>query len=212
MSTNRVNHPIFARFYARISGAMERGGMTEHRRSLLSGLSGEVIEVGAGNGLNFAHYPPAVTRVLAVEPEPHLREVAAGAARHAPVPVRVVDGLAEALPAADGSFDAAVVSVVLCSVPDQAEALGEIHRVLGPGGQLRFLEHVGADSPGVRRVQRLIDGTVGPRVFGGCHCGRDTTEVIESSGFRIDRIERFLFPEARTPHSFHVLGTAVRDG
>ncbi|WP_246361252.1 class I SAM-dependent methyltransferase [Haloechinothrix aidingensis] len=186
--------------------------MTEHRRSLLTGLSGEIVEVGAGNGLNFAHYPPSVTRVLAVEPEPHLREAATGAARLAAVPVRVVDGLAEELPAADGSFDAAVVSVVLCSVPDQVAALGEIHRVLGTGAQLRFLEHVGADTPGMRRVQRLIDGTVGPRVFGGCHCGRDTEGVIESAGFRIDRIERFLFPGARTPHSFHILGTAVRDG
>ena len=132
--TTRKRHPIWARFYARISPTMDAQGAVEHRRTLLAGLAGRVLEVGAGNGLNFAHYPPAVTEVLAVEPEPYLRGLAEVAARQAPVSVRVVDSSADALPAADASMDAAVASLVLCSVPDQARALAELHRVLRPEG------------------------------------------------------------------------------
>jgi ubiquinone/menaquinone biosynthesis C-methylase UbiE len=201
-------HPIFARFYIRMSRAAEAAGMAAHRRALLAGLSGDVIEVGAGNGLTFARYPATVGRVLAVEPEPRLREAALDAARHALVPVEVVDGLAERLPAETGRFDAAVVCLVLCSVPDQHAALAEIARVLKPGGELRFLEHVRADSSGMRRVQRALDATIGPRLLGGCHGGRDTVAALERAGFTIDRLDRFLFPEARTPYACHVLGAA----
>src|SRR5918998_6700916 len=97
-----VSHPIFARVYERLSVSMDEAGVAEHRRDLVAGLSGRVIEVGAGNGLQFAHYPPAVTEVVAVEPEPRLRASAVRAAAQAPVPVRVVDALAEDLPGADG--------------------------------------------------------------------------------------------------------------
>lgn len=203
-----IKHPIFARFYLRLSRAMERRGMRDNRRALLAPLSGRVLEVGAGNGLNFRHYPPAVTRVLAVEPETRLREAARRAATSAPVPVEVVGGLAERLPAADGEFDAVVACLVLCSVRDQAAALREIRRVLAPGGRLRFLEHVRADTPGIRRAQRVIDATVGPLLLGGCHCDRDTVAAIERAGLRVGRIDRFLFPGLRTPWSFHVMGTA----
>ncbi|WP_158853916.1 class I SAM-dependent methyltransferase [Saccharothrix deserti] len=205
-----VRHPVFARLYPMMSQAMERGGMAEHRQALLTDLAGEVIEVGPGDGLNFAHYPPTVTHVLAVEPEPRLRQHAHTSAERATVPVEVVDGLAERLPAGDGTADAVVVSLVLCSVRDQEAALREIHRVLKPGGQLRFLEHVRADTPGLARVQRVLDATLWPRLAGGCHTGRDTVAAIERSGFAIERLDRFLFPDARTPSSFHVLGTAVR--
>lgn len=204
------HHPIFARLYPTMGKAMERGGMDQRRQALLTDLTGEVIEVGAGDGLNFPHYPPTVTHVLAVEPEPHLRRLARDAAHQAPVPIEVVDGLAERLPCADGSADAVVVSLVLCSVGDQATALREIHRVLKPGGRLRFLEHVRADTPGLVRVQRVLDATLWPRLAGGCHTGRDTAEAIERSGFTINRLDRYLFPDARTPISFHILGTATR--
>lgn len=205
-----VHHPVFARLYPVVGKAMERGGMDQRRQELLSVLSGEVVEVGAGDGLNFPHYPPAVTHVLAVEPEPHLRSLAREAASHAPVPVEVVDGLAERLPCTDGSADAVVVSLVLCSVADQTAALREIRRVLKPGGRLRFLEHVRADTPGLVRVQRVLDATLWPRVAGGCHTGRDTAAAIERAGFTIQSLDGYLFPEARTPVSFHILGTAIR--
>jgi ubiquinone/menaquinone biosynthesis C-methylase UbiE len=205
-----VHHPVFALLYPAMGKAMERGGMDQRRRALLTGLSGEVVEVGAGDGLNFPHYPPTVTCVLAVEPEPRLRQLSGEAAKQAPVPVEVVDGLAESLPFADASADAVVVSLVLCSVADQAAALQEIRRVLKPGGQLRFLEHVRADTPGLVRVQRVLDATLWPRIAGGCHTGRDTATAIERAGFTIQSLERYLFPEARTPVSFHILGTATR--
>ena len=117
--SGRIRHPVFARIYARYAGpALERAGVGVHRDRLLAGLGGDVIEVGAGNGLNFPHYPPTVKRVVAVEPEPDLRALAEQAARSAPVPVEVVEGRAEALPFPDASFDVAVACLMLCSVPD----------------------------------------------------------------------------------------------
>ncbi|WP_436888374.1 class I SAM-dependent methyltransferase [Nocardiopsis dassonvillei] len=207
---NRVHHPLFARFYMRAAGAMEGGGMAERRAALLGGLSGKVLEIGAGDGRNFGHYPAAVRRVVAVEPEPHLRAAARRAAKRAPVPVEVVDGTAERLPFAEASFDAAVATLVLCSVADQRTVLREVHRVLRPQGRCYFLEHVRADTPGMRRAQRWVDATVGPRLLGGCRCGRDTVARVEEAGFALARLDRFLMPALRTPQSFHVSGEAVR--
>ncbi|MEU5784860.1 class I SAM-dependent methyltransferase [Micromonospora lupini] len=206
-----VSHPVFARVYERLSVAMDRAGTAAFRRDLAAGLTGRVIEVGAGNGRMFAHYPPTVTEVVAVEPERRLRAAAIRAAPAAPVPVTVVDGLAEALPAGEGEFDAAVVALVLCTVPDQAAALAEIRRVLRPGGQLRFFEHVAAEEPGrLRRFQRLSDATVWPRLFAGCHTGRDTTAAIRTAGFAIDELRRFRFPAtSSSPSSPCVLGQAT---
>lgn len=204
-----VRHPIFARIYTRISAQAEERGGAEHRARLLSGLSGRVIEVGAGNGLNFVHYPSEVTEVLAVEPEPLLREHAERAASDAGVRVRVVDGVAGALPADDSTFDAGVASLVLCSVPDQAVALGELRRVIRPGGELRFYEHVISNRPVPARLQRLADATLWPRVAGGCHLSRDTTAAIERAGFSIASIERFPFSPGRLePAVPHILGVA----
>jgi ubiquinone/menaquinone biosynthesis C-methylase UbiE len=192
---------------------METGGLAGHRQRALAGLTGTVIEVGAGNGLNFAHYPAEVTSVLAVEPDPYLREIAAQQARQARVPIEVRDGVAERLPAADATFDAAVATLVLCSVADQRAVLAELHRVVRPGGQLRFLEHVQAGTPGLRRVQRLMDATIWPVLLGGCHTGRDTAAAIASAGFTIKRLDEFRFPPTRlsSPATPHVSGVAVRD-
>lgn len=212
MPKDRVRHPIFARVYAWVSPGMDRGGAAEHRQRLLAGLSGRVIEVGAGNGLNFAHYPPAVSSVVAVEPEAYLRGLAQRAAEEAPVPVEVVDGVAERLPVEDAGFDAGVVSLVLCSVRDQGRALGELYRVIKPGGQLRFYEHVRAETAALGRVQRLLDATVWPAIGGGCHTSRDTAAAIERAGFTIDRLDRLRFPEGGVPMptSPHILGMATR--
>jgi ubiquinone/menaquinone biosynthesis C-methylase UbiE len=212
MPARRVSHPLFARFYARVSPAMDAGGIAARRRQLLAGLTGAVIEIGAGNGLNFAHYPATVTRVLAVEPDPFLRQIAHDNAVSAPVPVEVAGGVAEELPAGDGTFDAAVATFVLCSVASQQAVLREIHRVLCMRGQLRFLEHVRAESPGWRRTQHLLDMTLWPAVCGGDHTGRDTAAAVRAAGFTIERLDRFRFPEMRLtlPTSPHVSAIASR--
>ncbi|TXS51594.1 class I SAM-dependent methyltransferase [Streptomyces sp. t39] len=212
-SGDAVHHPLFARFYARMSVQADvRAGIAAYRAELLAGLSGEVVEVGAGNGLNFARYPAAVSRVLAVEPERTLREAAHEAAGRAGVPVEVVPGTAEALPAGDGTFDAAVVSLVLCTVRDLPRSLAEIHRVLRPGGELRFFEHGLAPTPGAARVQRALDRTVWPRLFGGCHTARDTLAAIEAAGFELGAYRRLRVPEGgvRLPTSPCVIGVARR--
>jgi ubiquinone/menaquinone biosynthesis C-methylase UbiE len=202
-------HPIFARLYPHISHGAERHGAAEHRRALMDGASGRVIEVGAGHGLNFPYYPPEVSEVVAVEPEPHLRSLAQNARRSAPVPVEVLDGYAERLPAGDDQFDLAVVSLVLCSVADQAAALLEIARVLRPGGQLRFYEHVISHQPRAARVQRALDATFYPAVSGGCHCARDTGTAIRAAGFQVEQEERIAFkPGAVAPVIPHILGVA----
>src|SRR5712691_3751358 len=124
-----VKNPLFARYFNRFAARREDRGNRELRRELLAGLAGRVIEVGAGNGLNFPHYPLAVREVVAVEPEPYLRGRGHQAAAVAPVPIRVTDGTAGDLPAADGEFDAVVVSGLLCSVTDVQAALAEFRRV-----------------------------------------------------------------------------------
>ncbi len=170
-----------------------------------------MIEVGAGHGPNFAYYPSGVARVVAVEPEPHLRDLALHAGQQAAVEVEVNAGTAEALPAQDGEFDAAVVSLVLCSVADQNVALREISRVLKPGGELRFYEHVVAHQAGMARAQRIADATIYPLLSGGCHCARDTAASIEHTGFVIERQQRIHFKPSRLlPTIPIILGVARR--
>jgi ubiquinone/menaquinone biosynthesis C-methylase UbiE len=210
MSTRpQVHHPVFARVYERLSAGAEKHGEGDHRSELLRGLSGKVLEVGAGNGLNFRHYPSTVTKVIALEPEAYLRAAAERAASTALVPVEVIDAVAEDIPADDESFDGAVISLVLCSLPEPEAALAEVRRVLKPEGELRFYEHVRAESPVVARVQRVMDKTIWPRLSGGCHAGRDSAAAIARAGFSIQSCKRFLFPAcALVPLSPHVLGTA----
>ncbi|MGM0346185.1 MULTISPECIES: class I SAM-dependent methyltransferase [Streptomyces] len=208
-----VRHPVFARYYARVSvGADARLGFAGVRGRLLAGLSGRVLEVGAGNGLNFARYPATVAQVVAVEPEPLLGRLARESARRAPVPVDVVPGAAEALPVESGAFDAVVLSLVLCSVRDVARALEEARRVLRPGGQVRFFEHGRGGGPAMRLTQRALDRTVWPALAGGCHLARDPVAALRRAGFELGPYRGLALPERgpRLPASYCVLGTAWR--
>jgi ubiquinone/menaquinone biosynthesis C-methylase UbiE len=187
-------HPIFARMYERFAAGAEKRGQAELRARALAGLSGRVLEIGAGNGLNFAHYPATVDEVVAVEPEPFLREKAAGRAAEAAVTVRVIEGDADAIPLEDSSVDAAVASLVLCSVPDQARALAELKRVIKPGGELRVYEHVVSRKPGKAAFQRVFTKTIWKRIAGGCHMDRDTTAALSAAGFEgAESLERVPF-------------------
>jgi ubiquinone/menaquinone biosynthesis C-methylase UbiE len=206
-----VHHPIFARLYARLSPRADVKGVAEHRRELLADLAGTVLELGAGNGLNFAHYPDSVTEVAAVEPEDYLRERAADTAAGAPVPTRVVDAVADDLPFPDESFDAVVASLVLCSVPDQGTALAELRRVLRPAGELRFYEHVRPNNPRTAAIwQRADDWNIYPRIAGGCHAARDTEAAIRTARFRIERCRRFPFKGGPVTAP-HIIGLARKD-
>lgn len=202
-----VHHPWFARAYMR----SDTGADESYRRELLAGLSGRVVEVGAGHGPNFEFYPAEVSHLLAVEPEPLLREAARKKAADVPTVVEVVDGVAGKLPAGDAGVDAGVVSLVLCSVSDQAAALAELFRVIRPGGELRYYEHVASETALIRGLQSVADATVWPRVAGGCHLARDTKAAIEAAGFEIESNRRFSStPRPLTPRIPHILGRARR--
>jgi SAM-dependent methyltransferase len=209
-----VKNPLFARYFARCGGLGEDRGNRELRRELLAGLTGRVLEVGAGTGLNFPHYPASVDQVVAVEPEPYLRARAAEAARalladnRGAAPVQVADGVATALPARDGEFDAVVFSGLLCSVTDVPAALAEFARALRPGGELRFYEHVRSRDPLFAGFQRAAD-LVWPRLMGGCHVRRDTLSAI-GGVFEVQACRGFRFPSSAHlyPVAPRVLGTA----
>lgn len=208
----RVRHPIFARLCVRLTRRALARGAAEYRRELLAGLSGRVIEVGAGDGVNFPYYPETVTEVVAVEPEPYLRALALKASKDASVPVTVMDGVAEQLSAEHASFDAGAASLVLCSVFDLDATLSELFRVIRPGGELRFYEHVRASSSALARLQRTADMLFWPHVGGGCHTSRDTRAAVERVGFAIERCRDFRFYPS--PLLFlvspHILGIARR--
>jgi ubiquinone/menaquinone biosynthesis C-methylase UbiE len=184
---------LFARYLERREARHPDPGGIELRRRLLASLRGRVIDVGAGDGRSVEHYPPSVTGVLAVEPDPNARARAAERAESAAVPIEIVEGVAAALPAADGTFDAAVVMGLLCSVSDPAAALSELRRVLKPGGELRFWEHVRSEHVLFRGVQHACDALFWTRALGGCETTRDTESAIRAAGFEVVALD----------HGFH---------
>lgn len=212
MTRADIPRPRFARMYMRAASAAEERGAREHRERTLAGLTGTVVEIGAGHGLNFALYPAAVDKVIAIEPEPTLRAEAEHAAVAASVAVDVVAGVADELPLEDASADGVVASLVLCSVPDQQRALAEIRRVLRPRGELRFYEHVIPNCQPKRALLQALDHSgLFPAIAGGCHPARDTTEAIMGAGFEIEEIERLGFsPQRFQPSVPHILGIARR--
>ena len=162
----------------------ELGGMRRRRRKLLSSARGRVVEIGAGTGLNIAHYPDGIAELVLAEPEQAMRRrLARRLRRHARV-ARIVDAPAEHLPLADGSVDTVVSTLVLCTVDEPERALSEIARVLRPDGQLLFIEHVRASS---RFLAACQDTLLHPwrRFAGGCVCNRPTIELMGACGFTV---------------------------
>ncbi len=204
---------LFAAVYDRGLKATEENGLGAMRAELLGGARGRVVEIGAGTGVNLEHYGGEVQDLTLVEPDPHmgarLRERLAD--RDASPATRLVAAPAEALPFGDDSFDTAVATLVLCTVPDPEAALAELARVLRPGGRLLFIEHVRAEDPGLARWQDRLEKPW--RFLGdGCHCNRDTVANLRASPLRLEDLERDRLPKAIAIVRPLVRGTAALAG
>ena len=207
-----VQRPLFAKvLYPRFRKAAEEHGEHRYRERLLEGLTGRVLELGCGDGAHFPLYHETVTELVGLEPEENLRARAEAAAADARCAVRIVPGFAEDIPAADGEFDAAVAALVLCSVSDQQAALAELMRVIRPGGELRFFEHVRADAR-LHVAAQVAVQPVWAQLGGGCHIARDTEQAIREAGFKIERVEHFEFAPGflQKLAGPHILGVARR--
>ncbi|OBK75118.1 class I SAM-dependent methyltransferase [Mycobacterium sp. 1164985.4] len=209
--SDTVDNPFFARLWT-VMSTHETDAIRQLRRENLAGLSGRVLEVGAGTGTNFEFYPDAVTEVVAVEPERRLAEHAQRAAAAAPVPVTVTSDTVERFMASGNEpFDAVVCSLVLCSIEDPETVLRQLHSLMRPGGELRYLEHI-ASADGRGRLQRIADATVWPRLFGNCHTHRHTEQSIVSAGFDVAGSRReWTMPRwLPLPVSEFAIGRAVK--
>lgn len=203
-------HPIFALFFAGVAALGERTGYGRSRAEALAGAEGRLLIVGLGPGHDLAHLPAEVTDVVAVEPEPSMRKYAARRVARAPVPTRLIGAVAEALPLPDASMDAALVALVLCSVPDPALAASELRRVLRPGSTLHVLEHVAASPDSrLRRWQNRLS-PLWSRLAAGCQLTRDTRETLREAGFDTAQLRNTTVPVAPALVAPHLVGIARR--
>lgn len=199
---------VFAGMYDRMLAGSERAGIAARRAELLAGTHGAVIEAGAGTGLNLPHYPAAVADLVLLEPDASMAKRLQPKVAASTLKVRMLRASAEAIPLADASFDFAVCTLVLCTVPDALQALRELRRVLKPNGRLLFLEHVRSGDQVQARKQDRID-PLWTRVGHGCHCNRDTLQAITGAGFAVDRLERTSIPKAAQFVRPSIVGSAL---
>jgi ubiquinone/menaquinone biosynthesis C-methylase UbiE len=195
--------PLRARWYGVLSRRAERGELGKRRRALLAQASGRVLDLGVGTGESFQHFPPAVSDVVALDPDPVMLRQARRRVVDAAMPVRLLRGVGERLPCADETFDTAVAALVLCTVEDLEATVAEIHRVLRPGGRLLLMEHVRATDEVLADWQDRFERPWS--WFNGCRPNRRTVEAIQAAGFRTEGLERYGY--SALPH---VQGVAVR--
>jgi ubiquinone/menaquinone biosynthesis C-methylase UbiE len=202
-----IRTAIFAATYDRLSRASEEAGLRALRQGLLALASGRVLEIGAGTGVNLGLYGSTIDGLVVTEPaSAMLRRLQKAAYQQMPL-AQVVQAPAEQLPFEDGSFDTVVSTLVLCGVDDQVQALREAHRVLGPGGQLLFLEHVRSDDPSLARFQDRMNWL--NRIVVQCECNRSTLAAIEAEGFTVSKLERTELPKAPKFVRPLIVGTAA---
>jgi ubiquinone/menaquinone biosynthesis C-methylase UbiE len=191
-------HRIFAALYDRLLSGTERAGLQDMRAELLAGARGRTLELGAGTGLNLAHYTDAVTELVLTEPDPHMaRRLRKRLEEEPPAPgrVEVIEAQAERLPFEDQSFNTVVSTLVLCSVESPGGAAAEIARVLKSDGRLLYLEHVRSGDPAVARWQDRLERPWG-WLGAGCHPNRDTLAQLEATGLLAEPVERDQMPKA----------------
>jgi SAM-dependent methyltransferase len=189
-------HPVFAAVYDRLFAGFEEAGLREIRGALVGRASGRVLEIGAGTGLDLPHYGPEVSELILAEPDPHMAKRLRATVAESELAPRavVVEAPGESLPFDDASFDTVVSALVLCTVDDPQATIGEITRVLRPGGRMLFLEHVRATEGSRRgRWQDRLEGPWG-LVAGGCHPNRRTVDALESSALEVDELDMREFP------------------
>ncbi len=203
----RLFSRLYAAAYDLFNGPAERAGLSEQRHDLLAQAAGATIEIGAGTGLNLPHYPPAVTRLALIEPDPHMRRRLRSRASRLGRDAEILDATADQLPFPDASFDTAVVTFTLCSVPDERAALNEITRVLAPGGRLLFFEHVRSADP---RIAARQDKIPFPYPLIGCHPNRDTLAAIEAAPLAVESVRAGELPKAPRIERPMIVGTARR--
>lgn len=188
-AASEAGHPWFAAIYDRLNAAAERTFLRPVREEVAGKARGRVLEIGCGTGASFPYYRGTVTELVATEPDPHMLARARTRAAAVGRTIDLRQAPAEALPFDDRSFDTVVSTLVLCTVRDPARALAEVKRVLRPGGELRFYEHVRHDHALGALSQDLVT-PLWRRCFAGCEPNRDTARLIREAGFEIVELER----------------------
>lgn len=200
---------LFATMYDRLMAGTEKAGLHDRRARLLESARGDVLEIGAGTGLNLPFYGQAVDTLTVTEPEAPMARRLAKRLREQTRTVTLVEAAAEQLPLADDRFDTVVSTLVLCTVSDPPRALREIRRVLKPGGEFLFLEHVRSEDPGLARWQDRLNG-INRVIAHGCNCNRSTLDTIQQAGFEISSIEKAVLLKAPPFVRPLVVGTAFK--
>lgn len=196
---------IFPAFYDRV---MDNPVFSDLRRRQLAGLSGDVLEIGIGTGLNLPHYPAEVTRVSAVEPNPGMNKKLATRIESAPMPVEQHRLSGETLPFDAGRFDFAVSTMTLCSIENVGRAVAEVRRVLKPGGAFVFLEHGLHDDARIRKWQHRLEWL--QQIYAGCSLLLDTRELLAKADFADLEVDTFTMDEAPKIHGFMYRGRAIK--
>ncbi len=186
---------LFSAMYDRLLAGTEDAGMRDTRREVLAQARGRTIDIGAGTGANLGLFPEDLEQVVMAEPDPHMVKQLRPKLAASGSEVELVEAGAERLPFGDDSFDTVVFTLVLCTVPDPQAALVEAARILKPGGQMLFVEHVRAGEPGLARWQDRLEG---PWKFfaDGCRCNRDTVAIIEASPLSVEQVEHGALPKS----------------